>query len=309
MLEMEVHVPIEEPVNEIHFHRAAIEPVVQHILRKARVLRVAVDRREPGAIEVRAENEEEWKPCAIIEAQANHARVDQGVDPRAEENLRVFRFRQVCGLFRRNPPEAMKRDVFTIASECIEVNELEKQSLDVWRARDMNFGVASHDDRIAMVARMAPPPWHGFTHDHKGGNLVEQVVQPIRLESRAVPGLVPTGIRGRGVKHAVNHQWKNRPPTRPPRPRPQPGCKDKPEIDQAVANGRPVLASQKLTHFVLGNRRGIPIGFGEPESHGALGFGSGETIVFWIHTHPEHHGICCKKRIPALLKASDAAKC
>ena len=49
VLDVVVHVPVQIPVDPAHVHRAAVEPVIEHILGQTRVLRVPVSDQQPGA--------------------------------------------------------------------------------------------------------------------------------------------------------------------------------------------------------------------------------------------------------------------
>ena len=61
MIQMVIHVPVQETKYRVHHHGAAVEPVVKHVFWHARVLRQAEEDIEPGAIEGRQSDEQQRK--------------------------------------------------------------------------------------------------------------------------------------------------------------------------------------------------------------------------------------------------------
>ena len=64
VLDVVVHVPVQIAVDPVHIDRAAVETVVENILGKAGVLRVAVGDQQPGAEEIGQADEQQRKNAA-----------------------------------------------------------------------------------------------------------------------------------------------------------------------------------------------------------------------------------------------------
>ena len=52
VLDVVVHVPIQVAVDRVHVDRAAIEAVVEHVFGEPGMLGIAIDRHQPGTIEI-----------------------------------------------------------------------------------------------------------------------------------------------------------------------------------------------------------------------------------------------------------------
>ena len=65
---------------------------------------------------------------------------------------------------------------------------------------------------VGVVAGMAPPPRGGVAHDHEGGDFVDGVVHPRRLEGRAVAAFMPARIRGGAIEDAIGGPERHAPP-------------------------------------------------------------------------------------------------
>ena len=67
------------------------------------------------------------------------------------------------------------------------------------RLHQRDFGVATDDDGVGVMPRVAPLPGHRISNDHETGNLVDDVVHPAGLERGAVAGLMPAAVGSRAV--------------------------------------------------------------------------------------------------------------
>ena len=56
-------------------------------------------------------------------------------------------------------------------------------------------GSRPDDDRVRVMACVAPLPGHRITHDHEAGDLVDDVIHPAGLERGTVATFVPARIR------------------------------------------------------------------------------------------------------------------
>ena len=64
---VEVHVPVEKPIDDIHLNGTAIQPVVEDILGQPRVLGESVDRHQPRAEDLRQANQKQWQDVDPID--------------------------------------------------------------------------------------------------------------------------------------------------------------------------------------------------------------------------------------------------
>jgi len=71
------------------------------------------------------------------------------------------------------------------------VEEAQSEGSEIGWAGDGDLGITSYDDRVAVMAGVAPAPNDRFPHHHEGGDFVERVVHPVSSECGAMTGLVP----------------------------------------------------------------------------------------------------------------------
>ena len=79
----------------------------------------------------------------------------------------------------------------------------------------LNFRIAANNDRVGMVAHMAPLPSHGVTDHAEAGDLINDAVHPASLERGAVAAFVPARVHRRATKHAVSQPERRAPPAGP----------------------------------------------------------------------------------------------
>jgi len=159
----------------------------------------------------------------------------------------------------------MKQDEAKEGIGRIDAEESQKQSTPIRRPGHGDLRVASDDNRVAVVPRVAPSPTGGLPQHHERGDFVEDVVHPVGLERGAVSGLVPAGIGGRGVKRAVNHEWEDGPPRAqaPEHEAADAGTDNQREPEQRVPDGGAVAALKQLAHLLPRHGRGIPRRLGQ----------------------------------------------
>src|SRR5580698_4139663 len=110
----------------------------------------------------------------------------------------------------------MKQEGFEISRIYLEIEKPHDESFEIRRTGNRDFRVAPHDNRIAMMTRMAPAPDGRFAHDHEGGDFVKDVVEPIAFECRSMAGFVPTRIRRGSINDPVNDKRQDGVPMAPP---------------------------------------------------------------------------------------------
>ena len=70
---MVVHLPIQVAVDGVHVDRPAVEPMVEHVFGKARMLGVAVDELQPTAVKGRQADEHQRQDAARVDRKADDA--------------------------------------------------------------------------------------------------------------------------------------------------------------------------------------------------------------------------------------------
>ena len=196
-----------------------------------------------------------------------------------EENFFIFGFGNVSEFRWRQFSGAMQQYITRVRPEILNVEKTEKQHLQIRRTRHGDFRIATNNNRVAVMPRVAPTPRRGFAQHHERRDFVERVVHPIRLERRAVTRFVPARIRGGSVNHAVNSKWKNRPPTAPPVTTPNAGRDEQCEPDDGIADSWAVAATKQFAHFFFRNRRRIPSRLGQSVFNREGGVFAHETVI------------------------------
>ena len=76
VLEMVIHVPVDEAADRVHVNRAAVEAMVQDILSQPGVLRGVVDDHQPCAEKLRQDKQEDGNPALPENGRGDHQPVD-----------------------------------------------------------------------------------------------------------------------------------------------------------------------------------------------------------------------------------------
>jgi hypothetical protein len=164
--------------------------------------------------------------------------------------------------------------------ECVaHADEVDDQPREVGRSHRGDLPVAPDDDRVGVVAGVAPPPERRLLHVHERGDLIERVVHPSAPERGAMPGLVPAGVRRRAVEHAVGEEAGDAPGARPQEAADHPGSEQQPEPERGVAQRRAVAAAHELLDPLAGHLGVVPLGRHEPHPLGRVGTGSDQRVV------------------------------
>ena len=154
---------------------------------------------------------------------------------------------------------------------------------------DRDLRVPADDQGVGVVPGVAPPPGRRVAHDHERGQLVQALVDPARLERRAVPGLVPARIRRRPVQQPVGQEERQRPPAAPERDA-EPGEQPhQPQPDDRVPDGRVVRAPHQLLHPLARHRAAEPVPAGQPRRHRRLVLRARQAVPlqpFLVHCRP-----------------------
>ena len=217
MLDVVVHVPIEEPEDRVHVDGARIEPVVEDVLGETEMLGAAEIELKPGAVERRKADQHRRQDRAEINAGDDDQRIDRQIDARGSINLRRARSRARRSFPPRVSRPAACRNSFAEEDHgVLERKDVEKERQNVRRARRDDLRIAADDHRVGVVAGMAPAPDLRLAQDHEAGDLVDRVVHPFGLEGGAVAALVPAAV-GRPSRRARHRRERTEPPPSFPR--------------------------------------------------------------------------------------------
>jgi hypothetical protein len=104
VLDVVVHVPVEEPVEAAHRDRAGIQPVVQHVLAHPGVLGEAVEVQQQRAVQPRPADQQHRQPRPEPDGQPDGHCVDGQVDAGRPVHLGPFAGRHEAGLVGGEPP-------------------------------------------------------------------------------------------------------------------------------------------------------------------------------------------------------------
>ena len=156
---------------------------------------------------------------------------------------------------------------------------LSRSETNIRRTRRDDLGIAADDDRIRVVARMAPAPDLRLAHDHEAGDLIDRVVHPLRLERGAMAALVPAAVGRGAVEHAVNEKEGNRGPGPPKIVAEASGHDERCEPDERVPDRRTVLAAHQLLELGARDRRRVPSRRREPGRDGLVGLRTDKAVI------------------------------
>ena len=215
----------------------------------------------------------------MVQGQADHARVNQGAEPGPPDDFAVLGTRNERPFLGREPSRAVDGYRFEIGDRRGHAEEEEEELAHAGRTRHGDLRIAADDDRVAVMAIVAPAPDGRLAHDHERGDLVERVVHPVGLERRAVARFVPAGIGGRPVDYAIQQEGDDRPRAAPPGVGPAAEAEKQREPEQRVADGRAVPPLQQLAHLGLRHGTRVPVRFGQPLLDGQGGVRTDETVI------------------------------
>ena len=149
-------------------------------------------------------------------------------------------------------------------AEIEDAGEGECRAQQVRRTHHGDLGVAADDDRVGVVAGMAPAPGHRIAHQHEAGDLVDDVVHPARAEGGAMAAFVPARVAGGAVEHAVDEEERHAPPCAPEPDAAGGRAQYGGDPDDGVADRRAVGALHQLLHRLARHVGVIPFGRGQP---------------------------------------------
>ena len=171
----------------VHLHRAGVEPVVEHVLAHARVLGQPVDDVHERAVDARPADQHQRQPGSERDGRGDRADVDRQPDARGAVDLGPLGLGHVVGLVRGEATRGVQRPCALNATGTSK-SPKKLPSRRASRAGRMAWisGSRPSDQRVGVVAGVAPTRRRRVTHDHEAGDLVDGLVEPARHERGAV---------------------------------------------------------------------------------------------------------------------------
>jgi hypothetical protein len=164
-----------------------------------------------------------------------------------------------------------------------EVQERANHSRETRWPWNRDFRFTADNDRVAVMPCMAPAPYDGLTHHHERCDFIEHLVHPVRLERRAVTGLMPAGIGCRCVEHAMEDVRQDSPPRSPQLPGCDPASNNQCEPKQRIPDRGTIATLQQGTHHSTRYLALIPISFRKPPLNSASRIFADEAVVKPFH--------------------------
>ena len=191
VLDMVVHVPVDEAADRVHQHGARVEPVIDDVVGEPAMLQQPGHHVMPGAVEARQPDQHQRQQRSHGDGERDRRDIDRRPDPRDADRLGSLHLGNEGFFLGADVAHRVADHVAHGAPRVEDAEEIEHDARQVRRPHDGDFRIKPDDDRIGMMARMAPAPGDGIAHDHEAGELVDRVVHPACLEGGAVTAFVP----------------------------------------------------------------------------------------------------------------------
>ena len=189
--------------------------MVGHVLGKAAVLGEAGHEVMPGAVEPGQSDDHRRQDAARDDARDHDRGVDQQPCARRPIRLRAFGSGMNVCLLRGEPTGGMDGHLLEGQRHVEQADEVGDDVPQLRWAHGDDLRITTDDDRVGVVAGVAPSPHGRVAHDHEAGDVVDDGVHPSCLEGGAVTAFVPPRVGGRAVEHAVGREAEQRPHREP----------------------------------------------------------------------------------------------
>ena len=160
-----------------------------------------------------------------------------------------------------------------------DAEEIADDTVECRRAHNGDFRITTDNDRVGVVARMAPPPCHRIAHNAKAGNVVDHRIHPGCLEGRAMAAFMPAAVHRTAIKHPVSQPERQRPKTWPQCDAGAGKGDHTSEQDHRVAHGGAILSAHQRLHFFSRHLRVIPLRGRQARRDGALRVGAQKAVI------------------------------
>ena len=213
MLDVVVHVGVQEPQERVQVHRAGVVAMVEHVLSQARVLHGPEEHHEPGPVEGGQPDVQRGHDGTDGHAPRRGAGQHCDVGPRLPLELgQLVGRNEVTGVVVDTARGVLESAPHRLGQQ--RHRQVHTQH-GAQRARPgkHDLGVAPHDDGVGVVADVRPAPQGGLAQQHERRDVVDGVVEPLGPERGAVAALVPARVARAAVERAVGHEGGHRPPS------------------------------------------------------------------------------------------------
>ena len=296
MLDVIVHVQVQEPEHRIHVHRAGVPPMIENVFAKAGVLGRPKEGHQPRPVERRPHHEQQRHETSRHDTGGEHADDPDQVAAGLPHDPAMQLERDVPGDVGVKSITRMAHDPANQRRHAGEAEQVDGPRPNVDRSGEHDLRIASDDDRVAVVANVRPPPHRGFAQQHERGREIHQFIEPRGAKRRAVATFVPPRIGCAAVQSAVDDEGRDRPPRteRNPCPASRTHEQHEPEHDiDAGAEIRPLMKFGKPSRV---DRRAVPLGVGKASFDRALRLGPGERVVPSRRRHQSMISRSCRMR-------------
>ena len=168
------------------------------------------------AIEARQHDEQRRQDAPDREAPADDAGEDRHVGAGRPSDLRALALGDEVAALLGEVAGGVADDSADLGGTVLEEEEVERDADEVRRARGRDLRVAPDDERVGVVAGMAPAVVEGLPQRHEGAEMKEYLIEPPRLERRSMGQFVMPVI-GRGIEDAIDGEGGDAPERAPRR--------------------------------------------------------------------------------------------
>ena len=224
MLDVVVHVQVQEPEHRVHVHRARVQSVIEHVLAQPGVLREAEEQQQPDAVERRQADEEQRHDRSAADRPDGHCEEHGDVGPCFPHDAPPLGLRHevACGVV--DGAERVADHAPQHRRTVREVEHIGDERAQPERTLERDLRIATYDDRVRVVTHVRPAPQRRFTQQQERRERVHDVVRRASAEGAAVPALVPAGVGSTPVERAVHDERGHRPPVAKTAERHEPGA-------------------------------------------------------------------------------------
>jgi len=110
VFDVKIHVQIQKTEDRVHHYRAGIEPMIEHILLKARMLRNSKEHNKPTTQERRPTNEHNWDGATQYDSCDHRDQQDPNHDSRFKNYPAPFMSRDQFFCFIIKPPAGVTNE-------------------------------------------------------------------------------------------------------------------------------------------------------------------------------------------------------
>ena len=214
MLGMVLHIHVQEGENGVYVDGARVLAVVVRVFSQAGVLGQAKELLQPAPVETGQEYEHHRQEAAYSQRPDGKSADYGEMNAAGPVHFGQFPLRYKVQHVGVRTAEGVANEAPHFGGPAAQVEEVQEDLEQVGGPLHLDFGVAADEIGVGMVAGVAPAPHIGLANGHEGGDIVNNLVQPMRSERGAVAGFVPAGVGG-GIYGSVDEKGGEGPPRSP----------------------------------------------------------------------------------------------